>query len=839
MNTLPLVAITLRVMSPPVAITLRVMSQMCRAALTIAASLLLGSLAASTSLAQAPPGAEPDNEPPKLELFNQVLGTPKSSSLLGGSTNSNHVQFSGSFTVNKATHRGTLTITAKTDPEWHIYSLTQPAGGPMRSELKVTKSPEFSLAGIFQTDRAPHIKPPSSPGFPVNAEEHEGAVNWSVPIEIFENVNPESLAIEINYSGQVCNEPKNGSGGVCIPTFTKISAKFAGYEQTSGPPGEYRPDESQAQVIFTGRLEPAAVRRGDKAKLVITAKPNPEWHIYAHADKDPDAVGANKPTLIYVAPLAGWKQSTVQASAPPHTKPAALPGLPDERSYEEPVTWTIDLTIPPDAALGETLLTGYLGFQTCDDKSCLPPQAAQFRASLPIKTTAEQGQIPLEFTALDKGYKHVAELAAKASPPTGELNVKALIPMIGLGLLGGLILNLMPCVLPVIGLKILSFVQHGGHSRGKIFALNLWFSLGLLSVFLVLATAAAFANLGWGQQFTYTWFKVTMVIIVFAFALSFLGVWEVPIPGFAQSNASSKLQHQEGPSGAFFKGIFTTLLATPCSGPFLGPVFGYTLSQPPIATYIIFGSVGLGMASPYLVIGAFPALVRWLPKPGEWMETFKQLMGFVLLGTVVYLFSTLNHEYFIPTLAAVIGVWLCCWIIGRVPIYEDTSKQLRQWALGLASAAAIGWLSFTFLSPQKHLFEWQPYSPDTVVKLQSEGKTVMVDFTANWCLTCQTNFLFVINTKEVKFAVEKNGIVPVLADWTDHNETIKNKLEELNSKSIPLLAIYPANKPGEVIVLRDAITQSQLLNALEEAGPSANQPENNQVSSTQTSTKNQ
>ncbi len=788
------------------------------------AFLLLFALA-SSALAQAPPGAEPDNEPPKLELFNKLLGTPKSSSLLGSSSGK-QVQLSGSFTVNKATRRGTLTVTAKIDPEWHIYSLTQPAGGPGKSDIKVSKSPNYALLGIFQPDRAPHIKPPAV--FKVNSEEHDGSVNWMVPIEIFENVDPESLTIEATYTGQVC---KDGPSGVCIPIFgEKISAKFAGYEQSSGPPGEYRPDPSQAQVTFTGHLEPAAATRGGKAKLVITAKPNPEWHIYAHADKDPDAVA--KPTLIYLAPLAGWKQSPATASAPPKTKAPAAAGFPEEKYYEEPVTWTIDLTVPADAPLGETPLTGYLGFQTCNDKSCLFPQGAQFRASLPIKTTAEQGQIPLEFTALDKGYKHVAELAAKAPAPTGELNVKALVPMIGFGLLGGLILNLMPCVLPVIGLKILSFVQHGGHSRGTIFALNLWFALGLLSVFLVLATAAAFANLGWGQQFTFTWFKVTMVIIVFAFALSFLGVWEVPIPGFAQSNTSSNLQHQEGPSGAFFKGIFTTLLATPCSGPFLGPVFAYTLAQPPIATYIIFGSVGLGMASPYLVIGAFPALVRWLPKPGEWMETVKQLMGFVLLGTVVYLFSTLNHEYFIPTLAAVIGVWLCCWIIGRVPIYEDTSKQVRQWALGLTSAAIIGVLSFTFLGPERHLFPWQPYSRETIAKLQGEGKTVMVDFTAKWCLTCQTNFRFAINTQRIKEVVEKNGIAPVLADWTDYSDTIKEQLEELNSKSIPLLAIYPANKPGEVIVLRDTITQSQLLKALEEAGPSAGQtPEKHQISS--------
>jgi thiol:disulfide interchange protein len=311
-----------------------------------------------------------------------------------------------------------------------------------------------------------------------------------------------------------------------------------------------------------------------------------------------------------------------------------------------------------------------------------------------------------------------------------------------------------------------------------------------------------------------------MVVVVFAFALSFLGVWEVPIPGFAQSSASDKLQQQEGPAGAFFKGIFTTLLATPCSGPFLGPVFGYTLAQPPLATYLIFASVGLGMASPYLLIGAFPSLVRWLPKPGEWMETVKQVMGFVLLGTVVYLFWTIHSNYFIPTLALVFGVWFACWLIGRVPIYESAGKQLRQWAIGVASAAAIGWAAFTYLGPERHLYAWQPYTPEAIAKLQAEGKTVMVDFTAKWCVTCHFNFRTAINTKRVKEVVEKNQVAPLLADWTDRSDTIKQKLAELDSISIPVLAIYPANRPGEVIVLRDAIVEKQVIAALEQAGPS-------------------
>jgi thiol:disulfide interchange protein len=235
---------------------------------------------------------------------------------------------------------------------------------------------------------------------------------------------------------------------------------------------------------------------------------------------------------------------------------------------------------------------------------------------------------------------------------------------------------------------------------------------------------------------------------------------------------------------------------------------------------LLFASVGLGMASPYLLIGAFPALVRWLPKPGDWMETVKQVMGFVLLGTVVYLFWTIKSDYFIPTLALVIGAWFACWLIGRVPIYEDAGKQIRAWAGGVAAAAAIGWAAFTYLGPERHLYEWQPYTPEAIAKLQAEGKTVMVDFTAKWCLTCHLNFRTAINTQRVKGVVEKNGVVPLLADWTDKSDTIKRKLAELDSNSIPVLAIYPAGRPGEVIVLRDAIVESQVVKALETAGPS-------------------
>lgn len=797
-------------------------SSSCHRVLTVRGWFRLGSAAFSAALLALLAVVSVGQEPPPADA-------PKSKALkldvniLGGKVDQGkHLKLTASFTVDPQTRRGNLIVAADIDKGWHIYSTTQVPGGPQKSQFKLVDSPSYKLQGEFRPDRLPKVEPPDV--FKVPSEVHEGKVNWTAPIELAEGVDAKTLTIDLTYSGQVCAD-----GGVCIPLFgEKIAAKFAGFITKEAKVGEYRPTEEQGQVVFKGSIEPAGVAPGGKLKLSITAEPNPGWHIYAYADKDPNEV--SKPTLIALSLLPGWKRSPVTASNPPQEKPSVLDGLPPSRFYEKPVTWTIELTAPADSPSGEVVINGALGYQTCEEYTCLYPQGAQFRASVPVGGQVASGSIPLEFTHLEaapgdpkvKAYDYVAGLAeaAPVNTPVEPVNLSALAPMIGFGLLGGLILNLMPCVLPVIGLKLLSLVQHSGHSRAKIFALNLWFVLGLLSVFAVLATAAAFANLGWGQQFTYTWFKVAMVVVVFAFALSFLGVWEIPIPGFAESSASSKLQHQEGIAGAYFKGVFTTLLATPCSGPFLGPVFAFTLAQPPLVTYILFGSVGLGMSLPYLLVGMFPSLVRWLPKPGGWMETVKQLMGFVLLGTVVYLFSTIHASYFIPTLALMMAVWLACWIIGQVPVYEDAGKQVRNWVVGIATAAAIGWCSFTFLGPVKELIAWQPYTEETLRKLQAEGKTVLIDFTADWCVTCQFNKALAINTPKVKKAIEDQGIVPLLADWTDRNDAIKSKLEELNSNAIPLLAIYPGNTPAEPIVLRDLVIESQVLAALEEASGS-------------------
>ena len=271
--------------------------------------------------------------------------------------------------------------------------------------------------------------------------------------------------------------------------------------------------------------------------------------------------------------------------------------------------------------------------------------------------------------------------------------------MLVLGFVGGIILNIMPCVLPVIGLKVFAFIEQAGESRSKTFALNFWYSLGVISIFMVLAVLAVVFRLGWGQLFQFSQFNIAMAAVIFTMGLSFLGVWEIPIPGFIGTSNVTDIGEREGYEGAFAKGTITTLLATPCTGPFMGTALVGVLNRSTPEVFAIFFAIGLGMSSPYLLIGAFPELVRFLPKPGEWMNTFKQIMGFVLIGTVVYLLTLLKPHYVVPTVALLFGLWAACWWIGRVPVTAPSDRRWRALGEGTLFATIVGISSIVYLAP--------------------------------------------------------------------------------------------------------------------------------------------
>ncbi len=787
------------------------------------------------------------------DLFSNLKGD-----ILGGPGGGaeNPVSVEAQFTADKDGRTGQLRVTAEIAEDWHIYSITQRKGGPIATKIKLDDGP-YKLTGNFKASPPPkkHIDKEAWPG--LELQEHEGTVTWTAPIQFDEGVDPTQLEIKGKVNAQAC-------AASCLPPKdTPFTAKWTDESAAAAVPaapgaeeaGVYRADN----VVFRGHLEPKIAVPGGKVKLVVTAEPAKGWHVYELGDKAPET--GSHPTLIALTETSGLEIGRTTADVEPHHNGKNAVG-----EYDSPVTWTTELTVPNSAKPGDFKIAGLVAYQTCLADACRAPTAVRFEATMKVDFNSADGMVPLEFTEKAR----YAEAADAVAGNSNQLDIaklanddaakKPLWLNLVFGFLGGLILNLMPCVLPVIGLKILSFVEQSGQSRSRVFLLNVWYSLGLLAVFMALATLPVAARLlfnkqfGWGQQFAYDGFNITLAAIVFVMALSFLGVWEIPIPGFVGSGKANELAAHEGFSGAFVKGALTTVLATPCSGPFLGPALGYAVAQPAYITYLMFACIGLGMASPYLLIGAFPQLIRFLPKPGAWMDTFKQAMGFVLMATVVYLMTLVQWERFIPTLALLMGLWAAFWWIGRVPLYAEFSAKSRAWIGGGAFAVLIGLFSFQWLQPvmesrfqatldkrmaqffagqkdgaaapvaqkNEHELPWEPFSMPKLVEYTKAGKTVMVDFTADWCWTCKTLEATVLNTEPTREYVNAHGIVTMVADMTRYPPEETELLTKLTGPGgqVPVLAIFPSGRPNQPIVLNNGYTRGLLLKKLDEAGPS-------------------
>ncbi|MDA8743457.1 protein-disulfide reductase DsbD family protein [Rubripirellula amarantea] len=612
-------------------------------------------------------------------------------------------------------------------------------------------------------------------------------------------------------------------------------------------------------VSWTASVEPAQVKPGGAAVLKFTATPDQSFHVYKAVTDD-----AESSTNFVITEKSALKVGAPQANQPVISK-VLIKSLPAIEYHEGKVTWSLPIQVPADAAAGPKTIAGLIAYQACTDSSCHRPMALSFTTAINVGTgndaTGEVTMAPAKYakvmdaaaeskwvdTDVDVDVQSSTEravdqddiasvggsgtISSSGSGDAGEPKSTSVTPLVasegqsGLlfvlasAFLGGIVLNFMPCVLPVIGLKVMSFVSQAGENRKRVLTLNLAYAAGIFSVFALLAVLAIVFQFKWGQQFQYFPIRLGVTVALFAFALSYFNVWEIPVPGLASGKRSQELQSQEGHTGAFSKGIFTTLLATPCSGPLLGGVFGATLGMPPVQILLVFGMLALGMSSPYLLLGFKPELARFLPKPGDWMETFKQLMAFLFLAAVCYFFYQFSDDNKLSVFVTLMGVWFGCWIIGLVPNWAAIQKRLLAWGSGISIATAIGIFAFTSLKATPEL-PWVDYDEQSFVEYQADGKTVLVDFSAKWCPNCLVNLEVAIDTKPVRAVIDELGIVPMYADWTNYDPEITAKLEELQSNSIPVLAIYPADRPNEPIILRDLVSQSTVLAALKEAGPS-------------------
>jgi suppressor for copper-sensitivity B len=795
----------------------------------------------------------------------------------GGPVAAPSILITAQFTAPTADGPAEIFVTADIPASHHVYSVDQPPGGPQKTTISLDPSPQYKLAGPFQATTPPETHVDTEVWVGLEIQEHFGPVTWHAPLEIVPGADFKTLTISGTIDTQLCDE------GHCIPMQLPFTARLgAGVEVDAaverpplsppappaaspplagGPPAAAGPAASAARlegptfqgryqaeggaVTIEGHLRPSVVAPGDKVRIVLTATPEKPWHVYALADRDPKEV--SKPTLIVIDRPAGMKVHSAATAAEVVEENQEDVGLGIQRYYRGPVTWQVEVDVPPDMAAGEYTLGGIIGYQVCQATGCKPPTGLRLQAALQVGDQTGSAEVPLVFAEADYGQAARAAADRPIPPPgtglaegydlqeTGDEH--SLLAMLAFGFLGGLILNLMPCVLPVIGLKLLSFVEQSGKSRSHALTLNIWYSVGILSVFLLLAGLAVGMGMMWGEQFGNDIFNIGLCAFVFAMGLSLLGVWEIPIPGFAGGQRATDLAEQEGPGGALLKGIITTILATPCTGPFMGMALAWAVRQHAATTFAVFGSMGIGMASPYLLIGAFPNLIRWLPKPGGWMVTFKQITGFILLGTVIYLLTFIHPSLVVPTVTLLAGIAAGCWWIARTPGTSAAGAQLMAWIGGIAIAAvaglfAFGWLAdvmtyrfnksvataaqITAASDPDEL-DWQPFSEAKLDELSRQQQTVLVDFTADWCATCKTLERLVLHTKKVKDAIERHRIATLVADYTRRPPAIKQMLERLKSNGVPVVAIFPAGAPQRPIVFRGMYTQSALLEAIEQA----------------------
>jgi thiol:disulfide interchange protein len=377
--------------------------------------------------------------------------------------------------------------------------------------------------------------------------------------------------------------------------------------------------------------------------------------------------------------------------------------------------------------------------------------------------------------------------------------------------LGGMILNLMPCVFPVLSIKVLAFMSQREHEL-KLQRRHAWvYAAGILVSFwgltaLLLVLRAAGDQIGWGFQLQSPGFVACLAFLLFFLGLSLVGVIEI---GGSFAGVGQGLVSGEGYASSFFTGVLATVVATPCTAPFMGSAVGFALAQPVPVVAGVFTALGAGLALPYMAIAWFPFLGRALPKPGRWMETFKQAMAFPVFGTVIWLvwvygLQTDVHGV-LRLLTGILLVALSAWMVGRFPSW------LTKGVAGLLVAAALG-LALSRDVESK----WEPYSMARVAELRAQHRAVFVDFTAAWCVSCKVNELLALRPKKVTEAFARKKVVLVKGDWTSNDPQITDALRAFGRSGVPFYVLYYTERGIEqVVTFPEVLTPQIVLNALE------------------------
>jgi suppressor for copper-sensitivity B len=602
---------------------------------------------------------------------------------------------------------------------------------------------------------------------------YEDEVVFPFTLAAIDPTKPAKLVARVNYL--TCND-------VCIPYEANLAMTI--------PPGKGEPT---AYVHDIGKFESQVPNSPEAARLDVTKlnieKSDKSIYLVATATSD---IPLNNPDVFIEGPVAtglGFSRPNVEI---------ADDGM---SATMRVAVW--GYTGPPDENLSKVINT-------------------------PFVVTIRDGARAAEtYLKTDETVSQADPSIYKSEPNADD---RSMLAMLLFAFLGGLILNLMPCVLPVLSIKFLSVVKHAGAASGHVRASFLASAAGVITTFMIIAAAliglkSAGAGIGWGIQFQQPWFLITMAFLVTLFACNLWGFFEVRLPG-AVATAGHKAGQGKGIGGNFLQGMFATLLATPCSAPFLGTAVGFALARGATEIAVIFFVLGVGLATPYLLIAAVPKLATQLPKPGPWMDKLKIALGFALAATAVWLLSVVagvvgfSGALWTGVALAFVTLWLG-WFVKIAPEMRKATPVALMFVTAASFVNAyVGDMDCPLDTDQPALSKiaWSPFDPEVIPALVKSGKLVFVDVTADWCITCQVNKRLVLEQGRILELMRSPDVVAMQGDWTRPNDDIANYLASFNRYGIPFNAVYgPSALDG--YALPELLTRDIVLNGFKQTVP--------------------
>lgn len=559
------------------------------------------------------------------------------------------------------------------------------------------------------------------------------------------------------------------------------------------------PSLGELSKVFIGDLGASSPQVGDTLQVRVLI-PQP-WHLTSHVPEDE-----------FLIPLEAKIQAKdIQFGAPIYPKPTIqrLETLDINGSYFED-SLIVGFEILKLSEASWTQLKFKLYYQACTHSICLSPreESMTYGKAISGETSVNSITDPISTTAIEVN-----------SPMKAE----SLWLMLILAFIGGIILNFMPCVLPVLGLKIFALIHQSEEHPRQLKFLGMSFTLGVLTSFFALSLVIIFMKkagevAGWGFQFTHPTFVMVMVLLIFGFALNLLGLYEITLSSKAMTEMD-QVSRKNGIVGAFFNGAFMTLMSTPCSAPFLGPAMGYGLSQSSFVLILFFLSAGLGLALPFFLMTLFPKAVRFLPRPGNWMIILKEFMAFVLLFTGVWLLFVLSNQ--VGNLASfkflgwLLLVAMLIWIWGKLVVPSELG-QLKKWTLLLVFSGVAVLSYFYFVNDDMQnppTLNHEEFSIKAVEKLNQQGQWVFVDYTADWCISCKVNEKTTLKSNLIEKYFALPELTFIIADYTRGSSDIDQELKRFSRAGIPLYVLYGPD--GQTEVFPEVITPGMLADVFE------------------------